>query len=83
MHDLRGKKSDIEIALLQKACDITEAGFRRVLGFLQSGVMEFEVEAEFLHEFLFSVNYPQTPFNAGFGWITFAAFAGGFKRNGP
>lgn len=44
---LRAVKDQIEIDLLQKACDITNAGFRRVLGFLEPGVMEYEVEAEF------------------------------------
>ncbi len=49
---LRSVKDPIEIDLLQKACDITEKGFRRVLGFVKPGVWEFEIEAEFLHEFL-------------------------------
>ncbi|MGK0189574.1 MAG: Xaa-Pro aminopeptidase [Verrucomicrobiales bacterium] len=52
MHELRCKKNPIEIALVKQACDITEAGFRRVLGFLKPGVTEYEVEAEFMHEFL-------------------------------
>ena len=52
MHDLRCIKSDVEIALLRTACGITEAGFRRVLGFVKPGVAEYEVEAEFVHEFL-------------------------------
>lgn len=34
------------------ACDITEAGFRRVLKFVKSGVNEFEIEAEYIHEFV-------------------------------
>jgi Xaa-Pro aminopeptidase len=50
--DLRCIKSDIEIDLLQKACNITEKGFRRVLDFVKPGVMEYEVEAEYLHEFV-------------------------------
>ncbi len=49
---LRGVKDQIEIDLLQQACDITNAGFRRVLGFVKPGVMEYEIEAEFLHEFI-------------------------------
>jgi Xaa-Pro aminopeptidase len=49
---LRSVKNPIEIDLLQKACDITEKGFRRVLDFVKPGVWEFEIEAEFLHEFL-------------------------------
>src|SRR5690606_15523957 len=35
-----------------RACDITEKGFRRVLGFVKPGVWEYEIEAEFMHEFL-------------------------------
>ena len=50
--DLRCVKSPIEIDLLQKACDITEKGFRRVLDFIKPGVYEYEVEAEYLHEFV-------------------------------
>ena len=38
--------------MLQKAIDITEAGFRRVLEFVKPGVGEWEVEAEYLHEFV-------------------------------
>ena len=49
---LRSVKDQLEIDLIQKACDITEKGFRRVLNFVQPGVMEYEIEAEFLHEFL-------------------------------
>lgn len=49
---LRAIKSPIEIELLQKACDLTEKGFRRVLKFTKPGVMEYEVEAEFVHEFI-------------------------------
>ncbi|MFU8892822.1 MAG: aminopeptidase P N-terminal domain-containing protein [Luteolibacter sp.] len=52
MQRLRMIKSDEEIAMLQKACDITGAGFRRVLGFVKPGVGEWEIEAEFLHEFV-------------------------------
>lgn len=49
---LRAVKSEHELTLLQQAIDITEAGFRRVLGFVEPGVGEHEVEAEFAHEFL-------------------------------
>jgi Xaa-Pro aminopeptidase len=52
MHQLRAIKSDPEIALLQTACNITEAGFRRVLSFVKPGVAEYEIEAEYLHEFV-------------------------------
>ena len=49
---LRSVKDPIEIDLIQRACDITEKGFRRVLGFVKPGVWEYEIEAEFMHEFL-------------------------------
>jgi len=49
---LRSVKHKIEIDLIQKACDITEMGFRRTLSFLKPGVWEYEIEAEFMHEFL-------------------------------
>ena len=52
MHDLRSVKHTIEIELLQHACNITEKGFRRVLKFVKAGVMEYEIEAEYMHEFL-------------------------------
>ena len=52
LHWLRMTKDAEEIKLLQRACDITEAGFRRVLGFIKPGVGEWEIEAELLHEFV-------------------------------
>ncbi len=49
---LRAIKEPEEIALMQQACDITEKGFRRVLGYTKPGVWEYEVEAEYIHEFI-------------------------------
>ena len=49
---LRSVKESEELDLIQKACDITEKGFRRVLQFVKPNVMEYEIEAEFAHEFL-------------------------------
>jgi Xaa-Pro aminopeptidase len=49
---LRAIKSTLEVELIQTACNITESGFRRVLEFVKPGVMEYEIEAEFLHEFI-------------------------------
>ncbi len=48
---MRRVKEPEEIAQMQKACEVTEAGFRRILGFVKPGVLEYEVEAEFTHEF--------------------------------
>ena len=52
MHELRAVKSDDEIARLQTACNITEQGFRRILKFVKPGVTEYEIQAEYAHEFL-------------------------------
>ena len=52
MSALRAVKQSQELALIQKAVDITEKGFRRVLKFLKPGVYEYEVEAEYIHEFV-------------------------------
>jgi Xaa-Pro aminopeptidase len=49
---LRSIKAPTEISLIQNACDITEKGFRRVLQFVKPDVMEYEIEAEFIHEFI-------------------------------
>ncbi|MCP5536051.1 MAG: aminopeptidase P N-terminal domain-containing protein [Akkermansiaceae bacterium] len=52
MHQLRVTKDPVEIRMMQEACNITEAGFRRILGYVQPGVGEWEIEAEYLHEFI-------------------------------
>jgi len=49
---LRSVKEPEEIAQIQKACNITEAGFRRILDKVRPGMKEYELEAEFAHEFL-------------------------------
>ncbi len=52
MQHLRSIKSEIEIDLIKRACNITEKGFRRILPFIKPGVMEYEIEAELIHEFI-------------------------------
>lgn len=52
MSFLRATKQPQEIALLQKAIDITHDGFLRALKFVKPHVWEYEIEAEFAHEFL-------------------------------
>jgi Xaa-Pro aminopeptidase len=52
IYPLRATKAPAEVDLLQHACNITDAGFRRVLKFIKPGVTEFQVEAEYLHEFI-------------------------------
>ena len=52
LQHLRSIKDNIELELIQTACSITNKGFRRVLNFVKDGVWEYEIEAEFIHEFL-------------------------------
>ncbi len=52
LYKLRSLISPIEVDLLRRAIDITGKGFRRVLDFVEPGVAEYEVEAEYLHEFV-------------------------------
>jgi Xaa-Pro aminopeptidase len=54
MKKLRLKKEPEEIELMQKACDITNEGFYRILHFVKPGVKEYEIEAELTHEFLWN-----------------------------
>jgi Xaa-Pro aminopeptidase len=50
--EMRLVKEPEEIVQIQHACDITNDGFRRVLGFVKPGLKEYEVEAEFTYEFI-------------------------------
>ncbi len=52
MQDLRIVKSSTEVELIKRAGNITDKAFRRLLGFIEPGVWEFEIEAEIYHEFL-------------------------------
>lgn len=52
LQQIRGVKETEEIDLIQTACNITDKGFRRILPFVKPGIMEYEIEAEFMHEFL-------------------------------
>jgi len=52
MKDLRAIKTKEEVAVIQKAIDITEVAFRRLLQFIKPGIHEYEIEAEIYHSFL-------------------------------
>ncbi len=52
MHQLRAVKSEPELALMRRACEVTGAAFERVCEFVEPGVGEWEIEAEFAHEFI-------------------------------
>ena len=52
MKELRAIKTPLEVEVLQKAIDITDNTFRRLLKFIRPGVMEYEIDAEIWHSFL-------------------------------
>jgi Xaa-Pro aminopeptidase len=52
LKELRAIKTPLEIEVMQKAIDITDNAFRRLLKFIKPGVMEYEIDAEIWHSFL-------------------------------
>lgn len=52
LKELRAIKSALEVEVIQKAIDITDVAFRRLLQFIRPGVFENEIEAEIYHSFL-------------------------------
>ncbi len=52
LHELRLVKSAHEIAVIERACQLTAKGFQRVLHYTKPGRTETGVEAEFAHEFI-------------------------------
>lgn len=52
LKDLRAIKTQYEIEVTQKAIDITNDAFMRVMKFIGPGVWEHEIHAEIIHEFL-------------------------------
>jgi len=52
MKALRAIKTKEEIVVVQKAIDITDLTFRRIMKFVKPGVHEYEIEAEIWHSFL-------------------------------
>ncbi|HVL00491.1 MAG TPA: Xaa-Pro aminopeptidase [Dongiaceae bacterium] len=51
LHDMRLFKSPGEVKVMQEAATITAAAHLRAMERCQPGLMEFQLEAEFLHEF--------------------------------
>lgn len=52
LKNLRAIKTAQEVEVISQAIAITEKAFRRLLKFIKPGVMEYEIEAELVHEFL-------------------------------
>ena len=51
LHEMRLYKSPAEIETMRHSASIAAAAHQRAMQFTQPGMMEYEVEAEFLHEF--------------------------------
>ena len=51
LDEMRLIKSPFEIDLMHRSANIAAAAHQRAMQFTKSGMMEYEVEAEFLHEF--------------------------------
>ncbi len=52
MKELRGIKTAEEVELMQKAMDITDVTFCRLLKIIKPGILENEIEAEIFHSFI-------------------------------
>lgn len=52
LKQLRSIKTKEEVTVIQKAIDITEITFRKLLQFIKPGVTEYQIEAEIYHSFL-------------------------------
>jgi len=51
LHDMRLYKSKAELRLMQQAADITADAHAHAMQFCRGGMMEYQLEAEFLHQF--------------------------------
>lgn len=51
LHDMRLYKSRAEIAVMRKAAKISAAAHHRAMRLCRPGLMEYQIEAEFAHEF--------------------------------
>ncbi|MFM1913154.1 MAG: hypothetical protein RIR51_992 [Bacteroidota bacterium] len=69
LNQLRMIKEKEEIKQMQKACDITEAAFKKVLKLIKPGIMEYQIEAELIREMLYhgSKGFAYTPIIASGG----------------
>jgi len=51
LDEMRLYKSEAEVALMRRSANIATAAHQRAMQFTRPGMMEYEIEAEFLHEF--------------------------------
>jgi Xaa-Pro aminopeptidase len=51
LHDMRLYKSRAELSAMRKAAKIAVAAHTRAISFIRPGMFEYEIEAEYIHEF--------------------------------
>ena len=51
LHDMRLYKSRAELSIMRKAAKIAVAAHTRAIGVVRAGMYEYEIEAEYIHEF--------------------------------
>jgi Xaa-Pro aminopeptidase len=51
-NECRSQKEPQEIEMIQKACNITKAAFERILKTIKPGMIEYEIEADIIYEFI-------------------------------
>ena len=51
LHDMRLYKSRTEVSAMRKAAKVAARAHKRAMQYARPGLMEYEVEAEFIHEF--------------------------------
>ena len=51
LDEMRLYKSEAEVAVMRRSTNIAAAAHQRAMQFTRPGMMEYEIEAEFLHEF--------------------------------
>ncbi len=67
VHDMRLYKSRAEIRVMRQAANIAARAHKRAMQLCRPGMMEYELEAEFLHEFRRSGGEPAYPSIVGGG----------------
>jgi len=67
VHDMRLYKSRAEIKVMRQAANIAARAHKRAMRMCQPGMMEYELEAEFLHEFRKAGGEPAYPSIVGGG----------------
>jgi len=67
VHDMRLYKSRLEIKVMRQAANIAARAHKRAMQVCRPGMMEYELEAEFLHEFRKAGGEPAYPSIVGGG----------------